>query len=290
MPGARHPGLRARGDDRCRVHLHLRGLEPLRRFRGLDGGHHRLGRGAVAQTGRPGPAAGPEGQSAVHRHRTVGDGHRVVASHDDHRAVPGDVGPPGGRPDREAPGGRHARHRGCRRPQDGVLHRSTPGQLRPLEGGGAVSPHVVRRVRWWGSHQVPHRRPLPDRDIGRAGPRQPVAQLRGGASAAVGAPGSAGRVPGSGAAPNRRPGRRRRLRPCRIGGRSERGRRGPPRWRVAPDPEGQGLPRGRRQRSTDHRRRPADRGLFRQAAATRPRLTRPQSTAAADAAPEHGRG
>ena len=64
VPGAGHPRLRPGRHHRRRVHLHHGGLEPLRRLRGLDGGHHRHPRGAPPQAGRP----GPPGQAARRQH------------------------------------------------------------------------------------------------------------------------------------------------------------------------------------------------------------------------------
>ena len=64
LPRAGHPGLRPGRHHRRRLHVHVRGLEPLRRLRGVVRGHHRHARGAAAQAGRPGPAPGPQGRPA----------------------------------------------------------------------------------------------------------------------------------------------------------------------------------------------------------------------------------
>ena len=59
VPGARHPRVRPGRDDRRRVHVHVRGLEPLRRLRGVDGGddRHRWGSGWPSWPTRTGARA-----------------------------------------------------------------------------------------------------------------------------------------------------------------------------------------------------------------------------------------
>ena len=104
VPRARDPGLRPRRDDRRRVHVHVRGLEPLRRLRRLDGGDDRQRERAAAQAGRPRTAPGAQGSPAERGHRGARDGHRAVTTVARHRALPRDVGaarsptPPGKHP------------------------------------------------------------------------------------------------------------------------------------------------------------------------------------------------
>ena len=56
VPRAGPPGLRPGRDHRRRVHLHLRRLEPVRRLRGLGGGHQRHARGEAGASWPTRPA------------------------------------------------------------------------------------------------------------------------------------------------------------------------------------------------------------------------------------------
>ena len=172
LPRARHPRVRPGAHHRRRLHLHLRGLEPLRRLRGLVRGHDRHARGAAGQARRSGA---PRGACA-----TTCRSPRPARCR---------RSPSSGPSSRRTRSGSTTRwpmpaRRWASTPVDAMLDIAVEedlkteffaappnGKIELPEGDGRRSLRAVRRVRRRRPHQVPDRRPLSHRDAVQGGAR-----------------------------------------------------------------------------------------------------------------------
>ena len=188
LKSCRERGIRVVGPgphDRRRLHLHLRGVEPVRRFPGVVRGHDGNARRAPGQARRSGAPRGVARQAADHRDRAAAaDRHRRPAAREEQEVARLHAGPCR-REDGQASGRRHARHGGRGGSQDRVLRRPAQRQDRAPEGAGRRSLCAVRRVRRRRPHQVPDGRPLSDRNAVQGGARAQDAEPGGRALAPV---------------------------------------------------------------------------------------------------------
>ena len=264
VPRARPPGLRPGRHDRRRLHLHLRGLEPVRRERRVVRGHDRDDRGAPGQARRPGAAAGAARRARLHRARPDrGDRRRSARARDETKQwanmTVGDVA---------AATGKH--------PVDAMLDIAVADRLattffskpaintrpRGLPRPDDRRVPAPRRLRRRRAHEVPHRRPLPDRDDRSARCATTRSSSLEQAHWKLSAlPGALRRLHRPRHARSRQGGRHRRLRlrpPRHDAGRE--GARLPGR-RVAPRPARRRLPLRPRQRRGHDRGRQGDRSV-----------------------------